>query len=133
MADAAALRPPFLRRLDEAAGESDVWQGIHDVDPGELWETHHTLKNYLLSFVRRRISRQCRRRGENDEAVEAARNMLDPNVLTIGFGRRFATYKRSNMILSNPDLLDKLVNDSCRPIQLIFAARRIRPMSRASS
>ncbi len=104
-------------------GEADVWQGIHDVDPGELWETHHTLKNFLLAFVRRRISRQCRRRGESDEAVEAARNMLDPNVLTIGFARRFATYKRSNMLLNNLDLLDKMVNNPARPMQIIFAGK----------
>ena len=48
------------------------------VDPGELWETHYSLKNLLLQFVRRRVSRQCRRRGESDEAVEMARNLLDP-------------------------------------------------------
>ena len=77
-------------------GESEVWQGIHDLDPGELWETHYALKNLLLAFVRRRISRQCRRRGESDEAVEAARNILDPNILTLGFARRFATYKRAD-------------------------------------
>ena len=52
-------------------GEPDVWQDIHGVDPGELWETHYALKNLLLAFVRRRVSRQCRRRGESDEAVEA--------------------------------------------------------------
>ena len=44
----------------------EIWQSIHDVDPGELWETHNALKNNLLSFVRRRLSRQCRRRGESD-------------------------------------------------------------------
>ena len=47
-------------------GEPDVWQDIHHVDPGELWEMHHALKNLLLAFVRRRVSRQCRRRGESD-------------------------------------------------------------------
>ena len=82
-------------------GEPEVWQDIHNVDPGELWETHYALKNLLLAFVRRRVSRQCRRRGESDEAVEAARNMLDPNVLTIGFARRFATYKRADLIMTD--------------------------------
>jgi starch phosphorylase len=71
-------------------GEPEVWQSIHNVDPGELWETHNALKNQLLAFVRRRLSRQSRRRGESDDVVETARNILDPNVLTIGFGRRFA-------------------------------------------
>jgi starch phosphorylase len=76
-----------------------------------------------LAFVRRRVSRQCRRRGETDEAVEAARNMLDPNVLTIGFARRFATYKRADMILSNLDRLAALLTDPDRPLQLIFAGK----------
>ncbi|MCE5266751.1 MAG: alpha-glucan family phosphorylase [Planctomycetaceae bacterium] len=109
----------WMRRM----GEPDVWQGIHEIDPGELWETHYALKNLLLAFVRRRISRQCRRRGESDEAVEAARNILDPNILTLGFGRRFATYKRAAMILSDPDRLAQMVNDPERPVQIIFAGK----------
>ena len=104
-------------------GEPEVWQGIHNVDPGELWETHHALKNLLLAFVRRRISRQCRRRGESDEIVEATRNMLDPNVLTIGFARRFATYKRADLLLTDPDRLEAIVNNPKQPLQIIFAGK----------
>ena len=104
-------------------GEPEVWQYIHKVDPGELWETHNTLKNLLLSFVRRRFSRQCRRRGESDDVVEGARNVLDSNALTIGFGRRFATYKRADLIMSDPDRLLRLLEDTERPIQLIFAGK----------
>jgi starch phosphorylase len=73
--------------------------------------------------VRRRVSRQCRRRGESDEAVETARNVLDPNILTIGFGRRFATYKRATMLLSDLDRLLALVNDKERPVQFVFAGK----------
>ena len=109
----------WMRRM----GEPDVWQGIHEIDPGELWETHYALKNLLLAFVRRRISRQCRRRGESDEAVEAARNILDPNILTLGFARRFATYKRAAMILSDLDRLAAMMNDADRPMQIIFAGK----------
>jgi starch phosphorylase len=106
-----------------STGDPEVWQHIHQVDPGELWETHQALKNLLLTFVRRRLSRQCRRRGESDEAVEHARNMLDPSVLTIGFARRFATYKRAGLLLSDLDRLDRIVNDSSCPVQLIFAGK----------
>ncbi|MGE0608483.1 MAG: alpha-glucan family phosphorylase [Pirellulales bacterium] len=109
----------WLRRM----GEPDAWQNIYQVDPGELWETHFALKNLLLAFVRRRVSRQCRRRGESDEAVEAARNMLDPNVLTIGFARRFATYKRADLFLADESRLCALLSDPQRPIQLIFAGK----------
>ncbi len=115
-------------------GEPEVWQDIHNVDPGELWETHNALKNLLLAFVRRRVSRQCRRRGESDEAVEAARNMLDPNVLTIGFARRFATYKRADLILSRPrpavPMADQRADGRCRSSS---PARPIPRTSRASS
>ncbi|HTU26482.1 MAG TPA: alpha-glucan family phosphorylase [Pirellulales bacterium] len=104
-------------------GEAEMWQHIHHVDPGELWETHYSLKNLLLAFVRRRVSRQCRRRGESDAVVEAARNLLDPNVLTIGFARRFATYKRADLLLSNVDRMCKLLNDPHRPVQIIFAGK----------
>jgi len=104
-------------------GEPETWQAIHEVDAGELWETHCALKNLLLSFVRRRVSRQCRRRGERDEIVEAARNILDPNVLTIGFARRFATYKRADLLLTDPDRFIALLTDSERPIQVIFAGK----------
>ena len=61
-------------------GEPQAWQNIQNVDPGELWETHNTLKNLLLTFVRRRVSRQCRRRNESDSAVDLAR----PSMPTTG-------------------------------------------------
>ncbi len=104
-------------------GEPDIWQRIYECDPGELWETHYALKNLLLQFVRRRVSRQCRRRGECDEAVEQARMVLDPNVLTIGFARRFATYKRADLVLGELDRLLGLVTNPDRPIQIIFAGK----------
>ncbi|MBX7074876.1 MAG: alpha-glucan family phosphorylase [Pirellulales bacterium] len=103
--------------------EADTWQAIYKVDPGELWETHQALKNLLLAFVRRRVSRQCRRRGESDDAVEAARNVLDPNILTIGFARRFATYKRADLLLADVDRFANMVNSAERPIQIIFAGK----------
>ena len=106
-----------------AMGKSEPWQHIHNVAPGELWETHNALKNLLLTFVRRRVSRQCRRRGEPDDVVEAARTLLDPSILTIGFGRRFATYKRAGLIFSDLERLDRILNDPERPVQLIFAGK----------
>ena len=104
-------------------GEPEAWQSIYDVDPGELWETHNSLKNLMLAFVRRRISRQCRRRGESDEAVETARNLLDPDVLTIGFARRFATYKRADLIMRDMDRLCAILSDEERPVQIIYAGK----------
>ncbi len=107
----------------EKMGEPETWRHIQNVDAGELWETHYALKNLLLAFVRRRVSRQCRRRGESDEAVEAARNILVPNILTIGFARRFATYKRADLILSEFDRFVAMINHVERPIQIVFAGK----------
>ncbi|GIW95059.1 MAG: alpha-glucan phosphorylase [Pirellulaceae bacterium] len=109
----------WIRRM----GEPEVWQLVWNIDPGELWETHNTLKTLLLAFVRRRVSRQCRRRGESDEVVEAARNVLNPNALTIGFARRFATYKRATLLLRDIDRLARLVSSPDRPVQIIFAGK----------
>ena len=103
--------------------EPELWKHIHQVDPGELWEAHNGLKNLLLEFVRRRVTRQSQRRGESHPIIDAARSLLDPNVLTIGFGRRFATYKRATLLLSDPERFRKLLTDPARPIQLIFAGK----------
>ena len=99
------------------------WEGIHRIDPGELWETHNALKNLLVAFVRRRVSRQCRRRVESDEVIDRARTILDPQILTIGFGRRFATYKRATLVLDDLDRMDRLCNDPERPVQFIFSGK----------
>jgi starch phosphorylase len=107
----------------EWMGDPKVWQNLYNVDPGELWETHNALKNRLLDFVRRRVGRQVRRRNEPDEAVEAARNILDPNALTIGFARRFATYKRADLFFRRLDAVANLMSDPQRPVQLIFAGK----------
>jgi starch phosphorylase len=107
----------------EQIGQSAVWQNIYSVDRGELWETHNALKNLLITFVRRRLSRQCRRRGESDAVIESARNMLDPQILTIGFGRRFATYKRANLLFSDLDRVHEILNNPKRPVQLLYAGK----------
>jgi starch phosphorylase len=108
---------------ERRSGESEVWAGISKVVDGELWETHQVLKGRLLDFVRRRMVRQCERRGEPAEAVETARNALSPEALTIGFARRFATYKRSTLLLRLLERLDRLIDDPARPVQIIFAGK----------
>ncbi|MBA3485294.1 MAG: alpha-glucan family phosphorylase [Pirellulales bacterium] len=113
------LGPEWHTRM----GEPDIWQKIYDVDPGELWETHNALKSRLLEFVRRRVSRQSRRRNEDPAIIEAARTILDPNALTIGFARRFATYKRADLFLQQFEHMAELVDDANRPVQFVFAGK----------
>jgi starch phosphorylase len=124
---APAMQELYSRHLGPAwaqrSGEPEVWVGINGVNDGELWETHQVLKSRLLDFVRRRCARQAQRRGEPPEAVEAARRVLSAEVLTIGFSRRFATYKRADLILSDLDRLARLFSNPAAPIQLVFAGK----------
>ncbi len=104
-------------------GEAEAWGSIYQIDPGELWETHNTLKSMLINFTRRRLEQQSIRRNESSELVDQASHALNPSILTIGFARRFATYKRANLIFSDPDRLDAILNDSERPVQIVFAGK----------
>ena len=101
---------------------SDIGEKVAKVDEEELWETHHSLKMRLIRFVQRRLFSQSERLGCL-ETIRKDDTILDPNVLTIGCARRFAVYKRGDLILSQPERLAKLVEDVKRPIQIIFAGK----------
>jgi starch phosphorylase len=107
----------------EHSSEARLWQGIESVDDGELWETHLNLKGQLLEFVRRRAVQQAERRGESHETLKALGTVLSQDALTIGFARRFATYKRANLILADIERLTSIVNDPARPVQFVFAGK----------
>jgi starch phosphorylase len=101
----------------------ETWSPIESIDDSELWETQQVLKARLIDFVRRRMAAQARKRNEPEEAVAAAGRVLDLNVLTIGFARRFATYKRANLIMKEPERLAEILGSPSRPVQLVFAGK----------
>jgi starch phosphorylase len=107
----------------EHSSEAKMWDGIDNVDDGELWETHLSLKSRLLEFVRRRLVEQAARRGESREVLDKLEGALNPDALTIGFARRFATYKRANLVLNDIQNLATMVNDPKRPVQFVFAGK----------
>jgi starch phosphorylase len=125
------LAPQMARLYDrhlgtgwrEQSGEARIWEGIEGVDDGELWETHLNLKSRLIQFVRRRAMDQAEYRGEPANVVQALERVLSPDALTIGFARRFATYKRANLILRDIERLAGMVNDPKRPVQFVFAGK----------
>ena len=125
------LAPQMFRLYDrhlgtgwhQHSGESRIWEGIENVDDGELWETHLNLKLRLLEFVRQRVVQQAERRGEEPEVLEKLSRILSPDALTIGFARRFATYKRANLLLADMERLGAMVNDPKRPVQFVFAGK----------
>ena len=125
------LAPQMFRLYDRHFGtgwqvrssEPQIWEGIDDVDDGELWETHLNLKTRLVDFVRKRAIEQAERRGEPEETLQKLSRTLSPDALTIGFARRFATYKRANLLLADIELLTSMVNDPKYPVQFIFAGK----------
>jgi starch phosphorylase len=100
-----------------------VWDAIEDIDDGELWETHQTLKAQLIAVARRRAAMHAERRGERPTTIAALRRVLSPDALTVGFARRFATYKRANLVLQDLEMVAALINDAQMPIQFIFAGK----------
>ncbi len=125
------LAPQMFRLYDRHLGtnwhqrssEAKIWLGIDNVDDGELWETHLNLKSQLIEFVRRRAVDQAARRGESPDVLQRLERVLSPDALTIGFARRFATYKRANLILADIERLATMVNDPNRPVQFVFAGK----------
>ncbi|MBL8826501.1 MAG: alpha-glucan family phosphorylase [Planctomycetaceae bacterium] len=104
-------------------GEPQVWEAIESVDVGELGETHQSLKSRLIDFVRRRSVREAERRGDPTEYVDRLQRGLSLDTLTIGFARRFATYKRADLIFRDIERLVEVMNDAKRPIQFVFAGK----------
>ncbi|MDD5198975.1 MAG: alpha-glucan family phosphorylase [Terrimicrobiaceae bacterium] len=101
----------------------DYWRGVIDIPDEVLWELHQLLKRRTIDFVRERIRRQRARNAEPPEEIRHANRLLNSEVLTIGFARRFATYKRGTLLFRDPERLLKLVTDAQRPVQFIFAGK----------
>ncbi|MEM1007738.1 MAG: alpha-glucan family phosphorylase, partial [Myxococcota bacterium] len=103
--------------------EDEVWDKVNEIPDEELWAAHMEMKQTLVDFVRARTVRQRERLNEPPTQVAAARKVLDPEALTIGFARRFAPYKRATLIFRDLDRLNRIINHPERPVQLIFAGK----------
>ncbi len=124
---------PLLRRLYEQrvgedwierARDASVWAyGVETIADEELWQAHLLLKQRLVAYVRDHSFDARLARGESEDYIEAARTMFDPQMLTIGFARRVAGYKRWDLLLSDPAGLTRLINDAERPVQFVFAGK----------
>jgi starch phosphorylase len=96
---------------------------IHDVADARLWQFRSDGRKDLIEYTRERFSSQLAATGASAESVERAKYLFDPNVLTLGFARRFATYKRPDLLLRDPQRLLRLLTNSQRPVQLIIAGK----------
>jgi glycogen phosphorylase len=108
---------------DVRSAEPATWAAFAEITPGELWETHQSLKNRLINFARSRTLRRAQRLNFTSEEQARCATLLDPEALTIGFARRFAPYKRADLVLRDMDMLGKIIADAHRPVQFIFAGK----------
>ncbi len=110
---------------DFSAGDysKDHWDKVHTIDDAALWDSRLYLKNRLLKLIRRRVADPTQFRFDSPRQLVQIQETLHPDVLTIGFARRFATYKRAHLLFTNMERLSQLVNNPERPVQFVFAGK----------
>ncbi len=117
----------FDRYLDphwrDDPSNPDIWWDVERIPDSELWRTHERRRERLVAFARQRLRSQLEARGAPATEIEQASEVLNPDALTIGFARRFATYKRATLLFKDPERLAKILNDPERPVQMLFAGK----------
>ncbi len=120
----SALYDRYLKpRWIGAGPENNWWSAVGRIPPAELWRTRNRLRRRLITFIRQRLLAQALRRSAGADELLAAQTVLDDDALTIGFARRFATYKRAPLIFHDRRRLARILNDSRQPVQLVFAGK----------
>src|SRR5215471_9076749 len=107
----------------ERPAEQEVWKRVENIPDAELWRTHERRRERLVAFARARLKQQLAHRGAPPAEIARADEVLDPEALTIGFARRFATYKRGTLLFRNLERLTALVTNKERPLQIIFSGK----------
>jgi len=122
---------PMIGLLDKHLGSDwgartdrpETWEQVLSVDDAELWHVHRRLKAALLPLAREESRRAFASRQRDTDQIIGSGILLDPDVLTIGFARRFATYKRANLVFHDVERLIRILTDGSRPVQLVFAGK----------
>lgn len=125
------LAPELTQLFDEYIGPNwdqdianqEMWSKVKDIPDETLWQVHRKLKEKTISYVRQNLKNQLRRNKESLRRIKEVDKYLSPDVLTIGFARRFATYKRANILFRDRERLARLLNNPQRPVQIIFAGK----------
>jgi starch phosphorylase len=107
----------------EERDDGKVWHRVEGIPAEELWRTHELRRARLVTFARKRLRQQLQQRAESQAAIDAVEDVLDPDTLTIGFARRFATYKRATLLLRDPERLSRILNNPKMPVQVLFAGK----------
>ncbi|MEZ6142054.1 MAG: alpha-glucan family phosphorylase [Zavarzinella sp.] len=125
------VAPEIARLYDRYLGRDwqdkptyfEVWKKVESIPDAELWRSHCRRREALVSIARSRLAKQLTKKGALTSDIKAAEEVLDPDALTIGFARRFATYKRGNLIFRNMERLKKILHNTDRPVQFIFSGK----------
>jgi starch phosphorylase len=110
-------------RWEEALPDSPIWEKVDAIPDEELWRIHERCRAKLVNFTRQRLYQQLLKQGASPSELKRALEVLDPHALTIGFARRFATYKRATLLFGDRERLMQLMLDKERPVQFIFAGK----------
>lgn len=102
---------------------NETWEKIEKIPNNELWDNHQLRKEKLLKLVKENTTNRLRRSGMHYDEIKEITSKLNPNALTIGFARRFATYKRATLIFKDLERITQILNDESKPVQLIFAGK----------
>src|SRR5262249_25125623 len=108
---------------EERPTDYSVWKRVDNIPNAELWRTHERRRERPVAFARQRLKNQVQRRGPPPSEIPRAAESPGPEALTIGFARRFATYKRGTLLFRSLDRLATIINNKDRPVQIIFAGK----------
>ena len=100
-----------------------MWNKIDTIPDDELWQRHQVLKDSLVAYTRHKVKTARQHRGESHELVQSTDRLLDPNVLTLGFARRFSAYKRGALLMRDPERALRIFGNPDRPVQIVFAGK----------
>ena len=125
------MAPEIQTLLDEElgegwahrAGDADLWDRVLDIDDARIWQLHRTMKAKSFRFLTEEARRRWQGVWGKHRHLVASGPLLDPEVLTLGFARRFATYKRADLLLRQEERLLDLITDAHRPVQIVFAGK----------
>jgi glycogen phosphorylase len=109
----------WLNRLTD----KQMWAKVDKIPDHEIWWRHQRLQERLIAFVRSYMQNTRQKRGDSAQSIQAAERLFDPNVLTIGFARRFSTYKRGDLIMHDPERARAIISNPERPVQIVFAGK----------
>src|SRR5439155_4289289 len=122
--DFSALYDRYLgSNWDQKPTDHTIWKKVDNIPNAELWRTHERRRERLVVYARSRLRVQLERRGATPSEINRADEVLDPEALTIGFARRFATYKRGTLVFRNLERLAAILNNKDRPVQIVFAGK----------